>query len=158
MLHGLSCLAKMSFVTQGLNLPLKSFIHYRPLLCCITYLSSRLNPDAPVSIFGLLTVRALFFPFVLVGLDLIQGGPGAAMVSLTGIIAGHLWYLLEWTRGGRGMGLRAPGFLRRLMGDGEREDTERRDYGRAFVPRDRQGDARDAARHHWGRGNRLGTE
>jgi len=154
----------------GLNIPLHTSVHFRPLLCCITYLSSRLNPDAPVSIFGLLTIKALYFPFALVGMDLISGGPGAAMISLTGVIIGHLWYILEWQergagRPGRGEGAvvgRAPQWLKRMIGQGTEDPggqpVDRRPYGTAFVPRGASSLAAEATRHAWGGGHRLGSE
>lgn len=123
-----------------------------------------------MSIFGLLTIKALYFPFALVALDLIQAGPAAAMISLTGVVAGHIWYMLEWTprgpqRPGRGTGAvvgRAPNWLIRLIGqDQEASSTvgpsDSRPYGQAFVPRDRQPTATTTG-YNWGRGQRLGTE
>ncbi|KAG8900482.1 hypothetical protein FRC00_012708 [Tulasnella sp. 408] len=119
-----------SAVILALNIPLETYVHYRALLSCITYLSTRLSPDTPMSIFGLLTIKALYFPFALIALDLIQAGPAAAMVSLTGVVAGHIWYMLEWTprgpqRPGRGTGAvvgRAPNWLIRLIGQ-DRESS-----------------------------------
>ncbi|KAG8970247.1 hypothetical protein FRC03_010437 [Tulasnella sp. 419] len=156
-----------------LNLPLETIIHYRALLVCITYLASRLSPNAPVSVFGILSLKALYFPFVLVGLDLITGGPPAAAVSLTGVIAGHAWWLLEWKEdgpshggGGRGgvMG-RAPRWLVNLVGMGEDPQTRdaqqnQRAYGGAYAPRGRGlndgGSGATGNQHTWGSGQRLG--
>ncbi|KAG8946801.1 hypothetical protein FRC04_011457 [Tulasnella sp. 424] len=159
-----------SAVILALNIPLETFVHYRALLSCITYLSTRLSPDTPMSIFGLITIKALYFPFALVALDLIQAGPAAAMISLTGVVAGHIWYMLEWTprgpqRPGRGTGAvvgRAPNWLIRLIGqDQEASSTvgssDSRPYGQAFVPRERQPTATTTG-YNWGRGQRLGTD
>jgi len=150
----------------GLNIPLGTFVHYRALLTCITYLTSRLNPDAPVSILGLLTVKAMYFPAALLAMDLIQAGPQATIVSLTGVLVGHLWYMLEWQErgpsrpgGGRGAVLgRAPGWLARLLGrEVEPATGDRRPYGSAFNPRGTTA-ASASGGHSWGRGNVLGTE
>jgi len=163
-----------------LNLPLKTFVHYRALLTCITYLSSRLNPDAPTSIFGLVTIKALYFPFALIGMDLLNGGPAAAIISLTGIVAGHVWYMLEWqengpTRPGRGTGAvvgKPPGWFERFIGNGDgagsgsgassgSSGTGRqpatRPYGAAFAPQ-REEPRATTTGYSWGSGNRLGTE
>lgn len=117
-----------------------------------------------MSIFGLLTVKALYFPFALIFLDLIQAGPQAAIVSLTGVMAGHIWYMLEWQRGGgggRGVTVgKAPGWLSRLVDEDAAPGTstqDRRPYGTAHAPRDRDAPAA-TTRHPWGRGNVLGSE
>jgi len=158
----------------ALNIPLKTFVHYRALLTCLTYLSSRLNPEAPMSIFGLITIKALYFPFALLGMDLLNGGPAAAIVSLTGIVAGHVWYMLEWqdngaTRPGRGTGAvvgKPPGWFARFVGNGESADTSGsggsgrqpapRTYGAAVAPRG--GERGAATGHSWGSGHRLGSD
>ncbi|KAG9027893.1 hypothetical protein FRB95_007091 [Tulasnella sp. JGI-2019a] len=111
----------------ALNIPLKSFILYRALLLCLTHLSSRLNPEPPMSIFGLFSIKAFYLTFVLLSLDFLNGGPAAAVVSLTGIIVGHAWYMLEWQDdtlpcnslgGGRGSAIgRPPAWFERWVGD-----------------------------------------
>jgi len=167
-----------SCLILALNIPLETFIHFRALLICITYLASRLNPDAPMSIFGIITVKALYFPFALLGMDLLNGGPQAAIVSLTGIVVGHIWFMLEWqengpTRpgGGRGAVLgRPPAWFARLVGSGAQgsvsgttggsttggAQADPRPYGTATRPRANEPPA--TTRHSWGTGRRLGTE
>lgn len=49
-----------------------------------------------VSLFGLINLKAPYFPFALVLLDLIQGGPGYALQAITGIVAAHAYFLLLW--------------------------------------------------------------
>ncbi|KAG8846688.1 hypothetical protein FRB96_001924 [Tulasnella sp. 330] len=169
----------------ALNIPLESFVHYRGLLMCLTYLSSRLNPEAPMSIFGLLTAKALYFPFALVGMDVIMGGPAAAIVSFTGLVAGHVWYMLEWQEdasrgrsgGGRGSVVgRPPRWFERFIGNGSgsgptggggssssssSSSTARanpRPYGAAIPPRTNDAPRASTTGYTWGRGNRLGTE
>jgi len=168
-----------------MNIPLESFIHYRALLTCLTYLSSRLNPDAPMSIFGLVTIKALYFPFALLGLDVLNGGPAAAIVSLTGIVAGHAWYILEWqengpTRPGRGTGAvvgKPPAWFRNFIesgvdgagtsggggsttgsGSGTARRADPRPYGTAIPPRANEPPRANPTGYSWGGGNRLGTE
>ncbi|KAG8998729.1 hypothetical protein FRB94_006707 [Tulasnella sp. JGI-2019a] len=172
-----------SGVILALNIPLESFIHYRALLTCLTYLSSRLNPEAPMSIFGLINIKALYFPFALLGLDVLNGGPAAAIVSLTGIVAGHVWYMLEWQEdaprnrlgGGRGSVVgRPPAWFERWVGNGPSSagsgsgsgstggsTTARanpRPYGTAIPPRTGDVPRATTTGHSWGSGNRLGTE
>jgi len=151
------------------------------MLVCITYLSARLSPNAQVSIFGIISVQAIYFPFALVGMDLLNGGPKGAAVALTGVIMGHVWWMLEWkedgpsTGGGRGgvMG-RAPGWLVNLVGYGAGEERDKQDeqsarraFGSAAAPRGRGlNDGGSGASnatppgqtHSWGRGNRLGND
>ncbi|KAG8910497.1 hypothetical protein FRC00_008081, partial [Tulasnella sp. 408] len=85
-----------SILIIALNLPLGVVVHYRALLHCIVYLSTRLSPDTPVSIFGLINIRAFYSPFALLFLDVVSDGPGAAIVPLTGVLAGHNPAGLDW--------------------------------------------------------------
>jgi len=169
----------VSGVILALNIPLETFIHYRALLMSLTYLTSRLNPEAPMSIFGLITIKALYFPFALLGMDVLMGGPAAAIVSLTGIVAGHVWYMFEWvengpSRPGNGTGAvvgQPPMWFSRWIGNGEdpapsgsggstgsgsgrRPDP--RPYGAAFAPPRVNEPRASASGYSWGRGNRLG--
>lgn len=59
---------------QGLNHPLGTHLLHRPLLMTLIYLSSRLSPHVPFSLFGLVTVPALWWPYVMLGLDGVMGG------------------------------------------------------------------------------------
>jgi Derlin-2/3 len=63
-----------TFNFQVLNQPLSTFILHRPLLLTLTYLSSRLHPNALFSLFGLLTIEAKWWPYVLVAMDGVMGG------------------------------------------------------------------------------------
>jgi len=152
----------------GLNIPLDTYVHYRALLSCLIYLSSRLDPNAMVSILGLVSVKAIYFPFVLLAFDVLQGGPQAAIIPLTGVMVGHLWYILEWQEGGptrpgggRGAVLgSAPGWLQRLLGRAsEPAAGDARPYGRAFNPSGTtSANVSAAGGHAWGRGQRLGEQ
>ncbi|KAG8916069.1 hypothetical protein FRC00_000622 [Tulasnella sp. 408] len=117
---------------------------------------------------GLVKIRAFYFPFALIALDVVKHGPRTAMISLTGILAGHAWYLLEWVprgpqRPGQGMGAvvgRPPNWLIRLIGqDKEASSTvgsTPRPYGSVVVPSDVQPTATTTG-YNWGRGQRLGS-
>lgn len=59
---------------QGLNHPLGSHVHHRPLLIALVYLSSRLSPNALFSLFGLFTIPARWWPYVMLGMDGMLGG------------------------------------------------------------------------------------
>lgn len=47
-----------------------------------------------VSLFGLIQMRAPYFPFALIGIELVRGGPIAALRSFTGLASAHLYYFL----------------------------------------------------------------
>jgi len=101
----------------GLNHPLGSHLHHRPFLLTLVYLSSRLSPHTPFSLFGLVTVPALWWPFVMLALDGAMGGMQMLSQSLTGIVVGHAWWLLVWrdTAAQQSSLGRAPEWLRRLL-------------------------------------------
>jgi len=108
----------------ALNIPLKSPVHFRQLLISITTVASLLNPDGQASLFGLISFPQKYFPLALLGIDFVQGGPGAAAQAVTGIITGYALWLIEWREtpgspppgSGRLIG-RAPNFLKTLVGD-----------------------------------------
>ena len=50
-----------------MNIPLRTFVHTRPLLVCLTYLASRLAPPgSQTSLFGLISMPVIYFPFALI--------------------------------------------------------------------------------------------
>ncbi|CAE6382341.1 Derlin-1,2 AltName: Full=ZmDerlin1-2 [Rhizoctonia solani AG-1 IB] len=79
---------------MGLNIPLRTLIFFRPLLHLLVYRAARSNPEAQVSLFGLISVKNIYFPFVMLGMDLVNGGPPALIQALTGVIASHVWFML----------------------------------------------------------------
>ncbi|KAJ1302355.1 hypothetical protein OPQ81_001169 [Rhizoctonia solani] len=79
---------------MGLNVPLRTLIFFRPLLHLLVYRAARSNPEAQVSLFGLISIKNIYFPFVMLGMDLISDGPPALLQSLTGVIASHAWFML----------------------------------------------------------------
>ncbi|KAI0027550.1 DER1-domain-containing protein [Vararia minispora EC-137] len=151
----------------GLNLPLKSMVHNRPLTLCLTYLGSALAPaGTQTSLFGLLTFPLAYLPYALIGMDFIMGGPSAAAQSVTGAIVGHLWWWLIFTGSTSNVNAvpapawaRAPHWLRSMVGDNgpPRFGTN---SGVHVVP-PRQRDAQTNGRstgYNWGAGQRLGSE
>ncbi|KAI0827164.1 hypothetical protein BC628DRAFT_206332 [Trametes gibbosa] len=102
----------------GLNIPLGTFVHTRALLLALTYVSSRLAPPgSQTSFFGLITFPVIYLPYMLVGMDLLMGGPGAAAISISGAVVGHLWWWGVFDTGAlRNVGA-APGWLRAYFGE-----------------------------------------
>lgn len=180
-----SDLAWQLFVASGAIIlatrPLKSILFLHPLLACLAYVSSALAPPgAQTSIMGLLTIPVTYFPYVMVGMDLLSGGAYAAAQAVAGIIVGHLWWWAVWggELGGAGVAAQgrwseAPKWLRDWFGEGERgrgtgggSGVRRgggggvaeglRASGIEVVPPRRVAQARDEG-HTWGSGQRLGT-
>ncbi|KAF7319282.1 Derlin [Mycena chlorophos] len=93
------------------SIPVSSFFFTRPFVLCIVYLGSSLAPPgAQTSLFGLFTFPVRWFPYVMLGMDLLSG-PGAVAASLPGAIVGHLWWWGIWgsdTGGTRGGGVLYP--------------------------------------------------
>ncbi|KAI0634838.1 DER1-domain-containing protein [Trametes polyzona] len=102
----------------GLNIPLGTYVHTRALLLALTYVSSRLAPPgSQTSFFGLITFPIVYLPYMLVGLDLLMGGPGAAAISVSGAVVGHLWWWGVFDTGAfRGVGT-APAWVRSFFGE-----------------------------------------
>jgi Derlin-2/3 len=76
------------------------------LLSSVVYLWSRVNPTQPLSIFGLFTVQAFYFPWVLVAMSVLMGS--SPVPNVLGIVAGHVYYFLTQIQG---LALSAPRFL-----------------------------------------------
>ncbi|KDQ60069.1 hypothetical protein JAAARDRAFT_126083 [Jaapia argillacea MUCL 33604] len=149
----------------ALNIPLRSYIHTRPLLLCLTYLSSSLAPpSAQTSFFGLLTLPVKYLPYVLVGLDLIMGGPQFAAQSISGCVVGHAWWYLVWREARRGPGgwEKAPGWLVNLVGNGLEGAGGSASGGVGgsgvhVIPPRREREQTTGG-HRWGSGHRLGSD
>jgi len=103
--------------------PLECHLFTRPFLICMTYLSSTLAPPGSMtSVMGLITVQVKYFPYILLALDFLMGGPRVAAQSVAGAAVGHLWWWSVW--GGRlgsqgiwGAYASAPQWMRNLMGE-----------------------------------------
>ena len=83
-----------SALGQALNYPLKSVILFRALLLALTHLWAQYSPDTPMNLYGFITLPARYISFALLAMDLLQGGPAAAVEGLTGIIAAHVYHYL----------------------------------------------------------------
>ncbi|ETW75778.1 hypothetical protein HETIRDRAFT_329528 [Heterobasidion irregulare TC 32-1] len=150
----------------GLNIPLRTYVHARALLLCTTYLSAALSPaEAQTSFMGLITFPVKYFPYALLAMDLVTGGPNAAAVSVTGLVVGHLWWWTMFGDDGRGLpGVRewgnAPGWLRNLVASGAGPNPGAGTGVHVIPPRPRQertGGGR-ATGYQWGSGQRLGED
>ncbi|KAF4580440.1 hypothetical protein EYR40_003156 [Pleurotus pulmonarius] len=170
------------------NYPLSSVIHARPLLMCLTYLASALAPPGTqTSLFGLVTFPVAYSPYVMLGLDLLMGGPGAAASSAGGAIVGHLWWwgIFGSAEPGRGGVLdlwgRAPRWMKSVIGEqgtppnpgagaaaganaGVAGGVHVMPPRRTIVPQANAGSASASASststasgYRWGSGNRLGS-
>ncbi|XVF88651.1 hypothetical protein PTKIN_Ptkin19aG0067900 [Pterospermum kingtungense] len=62
------------------------------LVFMLVYVWSREFPNAQISIYGLVTLKAFYLPWAMLALDVIFGSP--LIPDLLGIIAGHLYYFL----------------------------------------------------------------
>ena len=47
-----------------------------------------------VSLFGLINMKAVYFPFALIGIDLVSKGPQAALQAFTGLVSAHIYWFL----------------------------------------------------------------
>lgn len=118
----------MGTLILAANYPLGSPVFFGPLLNAIVYVWARANPTAIVSFFGMVNCPSRWLPYVYLGLDLLQGGPGVAIVNGTGLMAGYVYWVLDEVlpaqrgAGGRGGGrggsyVPTPAFLERLLPD-----------------------------------------
>ncbi|EKM76469.1 hypothetical protein AGABI1DRAFT_63181 [Agaricus bisporus var. burnettii JB137-S8] len=90
----------------GLTVPLGAYIFTRPFIVALVYLSSSLAPPgAQTSLFGLITLPVKYFPYILIGMDFLTGGPGAAAQAVAGAVAGHAWLWAVW---GTSLGVAGP--------------------------------------------------
>lgn len=59
----------------------------------LVYVWSRRNPYIRLSFFGMMTFRAPYLPWVLIGFSILLGNP--IMVDCIGVTCGHIYYFLE---------------------------------------------------------------
>ncbi|KAJ7150892.1 Der1-like family-domain-containing protein [Mycena crocata] len=160
------------------SIPVSSSVFFRPMLLCLAYISSSLAPvGAQTSIMGLIQLPVTYLPYIMLGMDLIMGGPGAVAVALPGAVVGHLWWWGVWgpELGGAGGVLQpwgaAPQWLRDWMGEGNAPPPGARGPagttganaggGVHIVPPRRQATEAAAAGtsttgYNWGSGKKLG--
>lgn len=128
---------------------------------------------------GLITIPVKYLPYVMIGadtfpenfiytyelagMDAITGGTGAAAVSVTGAVVGHLWWWIMFGEDGRGLpGVRefgrAPSWVQGLVGDGAVPNVAGTGV-HAYPPRQQRQPPPRTAGYNWGdRGQRLGTD
>ncbi|XP_042517508.1 derlin-1 [Macadamia integrifolia] len=85
------------------------------LVFMLLYVWSREFPNAQISIYGLVTLKAFYLPWAMLALDVIFGSP--LTPDLLGIIAGHLYYFLTVLHplsGGRNI-LKTPMWVHKLV-------------------------------------------
>jgi Derlin-2/3 len=147
--------------------PLRAFSHLRPLLVCITYLTSALAPpNTQTNFFGLITFPVKYMPHVMVFMDFLMLGPLAAAQSLGGAIVGHVWWWGVFGRmGGGRTGLLAPygvapSWVKNFVSSGGSGITSGYEAQPAETPSARTTATRQntAGTYQWGSGQRLGTQ
>lgn len=90
-----------------------------------------------------------------------MAGPGAAATSVTGAVAGHLWWWTVWdTRMLQALG-RAPAWLKALIGNSDGNagsgSASGGTSGVHVVPPRRLREEASPSGHSWGSGHRLGS-
>ncbi|GAA5908190.1 hypothetical protein JCM6882_005968 [Rhodosporidiobolus microsporus] len=109
------------------NTPLQTPFLFNPFLMAVIHLWGQTNPTNRVSLYGIVNIPAPYFSFAMLGMDLLNGGPPAVLVSFTGMVAAHAYYFLSTIlprqNGGRQSPLIAslltpPAFLVRHLGNG----------------------------------------
>ncbi|KAJ3702292.1 hypothetical protein LUZ61_005997 [Rhynchospora tenuis] len=63
------------------------------MVSMLVYLWSREFPNAQINIYGLVNMKAFYFPWAMLALDVIFGSP--ILPNLLGIIVGHLYYFFS---------------------------------------------------------------
>ncbi|KAJ3036182.1 Derlin 1 [Rhizophlyctis rosea] len=145
------------FLLPGYFMPVMS----QPLIIAIVYVWSQFFREVDVTFMFGLRFKALFLPWALVALDILSGGNGIS--SLTGILAGHIYYFLDHLFPLQNDGQRivsTPQFLYNYFpppaGSGGAQHGQA--PGTAGVAGGQQpaGPAGLRNRHTWGSGQRLG--
>ena len=84
------------------------------LVFTLLYLWSRENPNANTSIMGMITMKAFYLPWGMLGMGLVMGQD--PVPDLLGIVAGHLYYFLAvlHPRAGGARLIKTPDWVRAL--------------------------------------------
>lgn len=85
------CMASTILIDAAVPM-LRSSFHGPTLVFALLYLWSKQNPTAPVSLFGLIKLQALYLPFAFLAITLLQGASPKS--DIMGILVGHLYYFL----------------------------------------------------------------
>lgn len=144
-----------------MNIPLGTFVHARPLLVCMTYLAARLAPaGSQTSLWGLVSIPVVYFPYALIAMDFLMAGSQAAAASVTGAVVGHMWWWgVHDTQALRSYAT-APAWLSNWI-DGPRRpggDGTRASGGVHVIPPRRREEPTTATGYNWGSGHRLGDQ
>eukprot|EP00182_Erythrolobus_australicus_P003664 CAMPEP_0185829736 /NCGR_PEP_ID=MMETSP1353-20130828/421_1 /TAXON_ID=1077150 /ORGANISM="Erythrolobus australicus, Strain CCMP3124" /LENGTH=273 /DNA_ID=CAMNT_0028527557 /DNA_START=161 /DNA_END=982 /DNA_ORIENTATION=- len=65
------------------------------LVFAMLQLWSRRNANQMVSIYGLITFPALYYPYALLAVNMVLTGGAIDWIGLSGIVAGHVYYFLD---------------------------------------------------------------
>ncbi|KAK0232038.1 Der1-like family-domain-containing protein [Armillaria nabsnona] len=149
--------------------PLGASIFLRPLMHCLTYISSaRAPPGAQSSFFGLLTIPVVYVPYTMLAVEFLMGGPAAAGRAVVGTVVGHLWWWRVWSAGdAQGAAwARAPRWVKDLVGSRTVSGGSGSASGvHVYPPRTRGGASGSGTGsssgisrgYNWGSGQRLGN-
>jgi len=154
----LSCAAILA-----MNIPLNSLVHTRPLLIALVYLTSRLAPPGTLtSFFGFFSFPIVYYPYVLIGLDLLMGGRKAAAMAITGAVVGHMWWWSVWDNRLLRSVAMAPRWLKALVGNSDGPaagggGAVPRPEGVHVIPPRRLREEAHGPGYRWGSGQRLGS-
>eukprot|EP00123_Amoebidium_parasiticum_P007717 comp18312_c0_seq1/m.19374 comp18312_c0_seq1/g.19374 ORF comp18312_c0_seq1/g.19374 comp18312_c0_seq1/m.19374 type:complete len:252 (-) comp18312_c0_seq1:47-802(-) len=144
-------------------LPVGLFVPFRilgiSLMMCMVYLWSQINKDRVVSFFFGLRFKAMYFPWVLMGFNVLMGG--YPILELAGVIVGHLYYFLAYLypeTNGKTI-IFTPEFLKYYFPERRAVAGMNGTFARAANPREQevQRNAPPARGHTWGTGQRLGN-
>ncbi|KAJ6562586.1 Der1-like family-domain-containing protein [Mycena capillaripes] len=107
-----------------LSIPVERGFFFQPFILCIAYMSSALSPPGTqTSAFGLVTLPVTYLPYIMLGTDLLHGGPYALVIVLPGAVVGHMWWWSVWGTAGGGAGgvlepwSGAPMWMKKYMGE-----------------------------------------
>ncbi|GAA5843630.1 hypothetical protein JCM9279_000813 [Rhodotorula babjevae] len=78
----------------GLNTPLQNPWLYSAFQLAVVHLWAQVNSTNQVNLYGILTLPAPYFPFAMLGMDLLNGGPSVVLRSFTGMVAAHAYYFI----------------------------------------------------------------
>ncbi|KAJ9451413.1 putative derlin-2-like protein [Diplonema papillatum] len=108
----------------------------------LVFISCRSQPNANVSFMFSITVRALYFPLVLLGFSFLMGS--SLVPGILGITAGHLYFYHVWMKHPEGTFLpfaalyREPKFVRDA-----RKESEKQKFGTGPLPWGREVDTQN---------------
>ncbi|GAA5820802.1 hypothetical protein JCM11251_003167 [Rhodosporidiobolus azoricus] len=154
------------------NTPLQTPFLFNPFLMAVIHLWGQTNPTNRVSLYGIVNIPAPYFSFAMLGmellnegLDLLNGGRPAVLVSFTGMVVAHAYYFLSTIlprqNGGRQSPLVAslltpPAFLVRQLGNGAAAPPSQASGFRTFGGGQRLGGSGGSGRSFFG-GNSAPT-